>query len=197
MCEKSVRLGVWLDGDQQSSEDPACVPAWMNCCQYLVFSATYIYMVLLKLCKQLDCEDEEVCSECTNKKCWLLPTKTDGTNICKLIEVDDDFLVKVKETQAGLDYPAAGEGYLICTVSTHNCKMTTAEIHSSPVYLFQKCKTDIYIIVGNNIVMTSQSGNSVIIGHTGATTHMDKSDLFEMLGMDCQGGLTSSLLKGS
>lgn len=45
--------------------------------------------------------------------------------------------------------------------------------------------------------MTSQSGNSVIIGHKGATIHMDKSDLFEMLGMDCQRGLTSSLLKDS
>lgn len=45
--------------------------------------------------------------------------------------------------------------------------------------------------------MTSQSGNSVIFGYTGATTHMDKSDLFEMLGMDCQRSLTSSLLKDS
>lgn len=45
--------------------------------------------------------------------------------------------------------------------------------------------------------MTSQSGNSVIFGHTGATTHMDESDLFEVLGMDCQRGLTSSLLRDS
>lgn len=45
--------------------------------------------------------------------------------------------------------------------------------------------------------MTLQSGKSVIIGHTGATTHTDKRDLFEMLDMDCQRGLTSFLLKVS
>lgn len=33
--------------------------------------------------------------------------------------------------------------------------------------------------------MTSQPGTSVR-AHTGATTGMDKSDLFEMLCMDCQ-----------
>lgn len=62
--------------------------------------------------------------------------------------------------------------------------MTTAEVHSSPVCLFLKCKTAICIIVGNNILMNSQPGNCVR-ARRGDTTHMDKTDLFEMLCAEC------------
>lgn len=51
-------------------------------------------------------------------------------------KVTSDLVVKVKENLTGLHFEAAGEGYLICTVSTRNCKMTTAGIHNSPVSLF-------------------------------------------------------------
>lgn len=51
-------------------------------------------------------------------------------------KVTNDLVVKVRENLTGLCFEAAGEGYLICTVSTHNCKMTSARIHSSPVSLF-------------------------------------------------------------
>lgn len=44
--------------------------------------------------------------------------------------------------------------------------------------------------------MTSQSVNSVQ-ARRGATTHMDKSDLFEMLCMGCATALMRSLLKDS